>query len=251
MLEKTFTPAGRGNVAVRALGNLRSLRGRSGQQQAALRGDDPATQRDRHAACRACPQHDPAGRAGALAPDAGPRRTVAARNRSRRHRNATRGRTHPARRGASAASRSGARPSSSGSWAWKGQSGGAITNQLRRLGASLDWARERFTMDAGLSAAVREVFVTLHRARVDLPRPAAGELGSGFRIGDLRPGGWRAARCAGISGTSAIPVVDAPGLFVTVATTRPETMLGDQRGGGTSRGFALRGPGSGAGWCCR
>ena len=47
-------------------------------------------------------------------------------------------------------------------WAWKHEHGGAITEQLRRLGASLDWSRERFTMDEGLSVAVREVFVTLH-----------------------------------------------------------------------------------------
>ena len=47
-------------------------------------------------------------------------------------------------------------------WAWKAESGGAITRQLRRMGASVDWARERFTMDEGLSAAVREVFVRLH-----------------------------------------------------------------------------------------
>src|SRR3954454_25074118 len=48
-------------------------------------------------------------------------------------------------------------------WKWKAESGGAIPRQLRRLGASLDWPRERFTMDEGLSEAVREVFVTLHR----------------------------------------------------------------------------------------
>ncbi|HYF06945.1 MAG TPA: class I tRNA ligase family protein, partial [Acetobacteraceae bacterium] len=48
-------------------------------------------------------------------------------------------------------------------WEWKAQSGGTITRQLRRLGASVDWARERFTMDEGLSAAVREVFVRLYR----------------------------------------------------------------------------------------
>src|SRR5210317_1705113 len=48
-------------------------------------------------------------------------------------------------------------------WEWKEQSGGTITRQLRRLGASPDWARERFTMDEGLSAAVRKVFVELHR----------------------------------------------------------------------------------------
>ncbi|HEY0527111.1 MAG TPA: class I tRNA ligase family protein, partial [Stellaceae bacterium] len=48
-------------------------------------------------------------------------------------------------------------------WQWKAESGGTITRQLRRLGASPDWGRERFTMDEGLSAAVRKVFVTLHR----------------------------------------------------------------------------------------
>ena len=48
-------------------------------------------------------------------------------------------------------------------WQWKAESGGTITRQLRRIGASLDWPRERFTMDDGLSAAVREVFVTLYR----------------------------------------------------------------------------------------
>src|ERR1700733_8030387 len=48
-------------------------------------------------------------------------------------------------------------------WQWKAESGGSITRQLRRLGASLDWPRERFTMDDGLSAAVKETFVTLYR----------------------------------------------------------------------------------------
>uniref|UniRef100_UPI0038F80D57 class I tRNA ligase family protein n=1 Tax=Streptomyces niveiscabiei TaxID=164115 RepID=UPI0038F80D57 len=48
-------------------------------------------------------------------------------------------------------------------WEWKAESGGTITRQLRRLGASCDWSRERFTMDEGLSAAVRKVFVELYR----------------------------------------------------------------------------------------
>ncbi|MBV9636406.1 MAG: class I tRNA ligase family protein, partial [Methylobacteriaceae bacterium] len=48
-------------------------------------------------------------------------------------------------------------------WEWKAESGGAISNQLKRLGASCDWSRERFTMDEGLSAAVRKVFVTLYK----------------------------------------------------------------------------------------
>jgi valyl-tRNA synthetase len=48
-------------------------------------------------------------------------------------------------------------------WSWKNESGGTITNQLKRLGASCDWSRERFTMDEGLSKAVLKVFVQLHR----------------------------------------------------------------------------------------
>ena len=51
-------------------------------------------------------------------------------------------------------------------WEWKAESGGIIVNQLKRLGASCDWSRERFTMDEGLSAAVRKVFVRLHKDRL-------------------------------------------------------------------------------------
>ena len=64
---------------------------------------------------------------------------------------------------ASAASRIGREAFLERVWTWKAESGGTITRQLRRLGASLDWPRERFTMDEGLSAAVREVFVTLYK----------------------------------------------------------------------------------------
>jgi len=110
-------------------------------------------------------------------------------------------------------------------WAWKAQSGGTITRQLRRLGASLDWSRERFTMDAGLSDAVREVFVqlyesdliyrgkrlvnwdpVLHTAVSDLEVVAEEEDGSLWHI--------------------RYPLADGSG-FLTVATTRPETLLGD------------------------
>ena len=70
----------------------------------------------------------------------------------------------------------------------EGESGGAITRQLRRLGASPDWARERFTMDEGLSAAVRKVFVPLTR-RADLSGQAPGELGPETADRDLRSRG--------------------------------------------------------------
>ena len=112
-------------------------------------------------------------------------------------------------------------------WQWKAQSGGTITQQLRRLGASLDWPRERFTMDEGLSAAVRKVFVHALPRGADLPRPAAGELGPEvLQTGDLRPRSREPSRPRVRCGTSAIRS-RATGRFIVVATTRPETMLGD------------------------
>jgi valyl-tRNA synthetase len=115
-------------------------------------------------------------------------------------------------------------------WEWKSESGGTITTQLRRLGASADWARERFTMDEGLSAAVRRVFVTLYR--------------EGLIYRDKRLVNWDPEMHTVISDLEVenretkgslwhirYPVVDEaggePGRFLTVATTRPETMLGD------------------------
>jgi len=111
-------------------------------------------------------------------------------------------------------------------WEWKEQSGGTITNQLRRLGASPDWQRERFTMDEGLSAAVRKVFVTLHKQ--DLI----------YR--DKRLVNWDPKLLTAISDLEVVqkevkghywhfkyPIEGRDGEFITVATTRPETMLGD------------------------
>ncbi len=110
-------------------------------------------------------------------------------------------------------------------WAWKAESGGAITGQLRRLGSSLDWARERFTMDAGLSDAVREVFVTLY--------------GQGLIYRDRRLVNWDPKFQSAISDLEVESrevkgslwhvryPVEGTDEFITVATTRPETMLGD------------------------
>jgi valyl-tRNA synthetase len=111
-------------------------------------------------------------------------------------------------------------------WEWKAQSGGTITRQLRRLGASLDWPRERFTMDEGLSVAVREVFVTLHA--------------QGLLYRDRRLVNWDPVFQTAISDLEVearevkgnlwylrYPVEGQPGRFLMVATTRPETMLGD------------------------
>jgi len=110
-------------------------------------------------------------------------------------------------------------------WQWKGESGGQIIDQLKRLGASCDWERERFTMDAGLSTAVREVFVRLYQEKLI------------YR--DNRLINW-CPRChtalsdieveheekAGHLWHLRYPVVGSEE-FLTVATTRPETMLGD------------------------
>jgi valyl-tRNA synthetase len=117
-------------------------------------------------------------------------------------------------------------------WAWKEQSGGSIQNQLKRLGASCDWSRERFTMDEGLSKAVLEVFVSLY------------EQGLIYR--DKRLVNWDPKFQTAISDLEVVPVEvkgklwhfrypiegrtfspDDAESFVVVATTRPETMLGD------------------------
>ncbi|KNY20304.1 valine--tRNA ligase [Methylobacterium sp. ARG-1] len=115
-------------------------------------------------------------------------------------------------------------------WAWKAESGGAIVNQLKRLGASCDWSRERFTMDEGLSRAVLKTFVDLHR--------------QGLIYRDKRLVNWDPKFQTAISDLEVqqietkghlwhfdYPVVDDTGAetgeIITVATTRPETMLGD------------------------
>ena len=115
-------------------------------------------------------------------------------------------------------------------WDWKEQSGNTITRQLRRLGTTPDWSRERFTMDDGLSAAVREVFVRLYEE---------GLIYRGQRLVN-----WDTVLHTAVSDLEVVseeengfmwhfryPVADTNGNatdeYVTVATTRPETMLGD------------------------
>ena len=111
-------------------------------------------------------------------------------------------------------------------WSWKQQSGNAILDQLKRLGASCDWSRLRFTMDEGLSEAVREVFVRLHRE---------GLIYRGHRLINWCP------RCLTalsdvevehepVQGTMyhvAYPLTNDAGTSLVIATTRPETLLGD------------------------
>ncbi len=89
-------------------------------------------------------------------------------------------------------------------WEWKAESGGTIVNQLKRLGASCDWSRERFTMDEGLSKAVLKVFVELYRDGPHLQGQAAGQLGPEAADRDLRPRSVAGRDRRGTSGTCAI-----------------------------------------------
>jgi len=111
-------------------------------------------------------------------------------------------------------------------WDWKAESGGAITRQLRRLGASLDWPRERFTMDEGLSKAVIEVFVRLHQEGLIYRDTRLVNWDPVFQtaISDLEV---ESRETRGSIWTLRYPVEGQPGRFIHVATTRPETMLGD------------------------
>ncbi|HEY8617442.1 valine--tRNA ligase [Phenylobacterium sp.] len=110
-------------------------------------------------------------------------------------------------------------------WEWKGKSGGTIVNQLRRLGASCDWSRERFTLDEGLSAAVRKVFVQLYREKLIYRDKRLVNWDPHFQtaISDLEV---EQREVDGHFWHFAYPLEDGSGEIV-VATTRPETMLGD------------------------
>lgn len=110
-------------------------------------------------------------------------------------------------------------------WEWKAESGGQITGQLRRLGCSMDWANERFTMDEGFSAAVLKVFVQLYREKLLYrdKRLVNWDPGLGTAISDLE------VETREINGSFwhlRYPLADGSG-FIQVATTRPETMLAD------------------------
>ena len=111
-------------------------------------------------------------------------------------------------------------------WQWKAESGGTITRQLRALGASPDWRRERFTMDEGLSLAVRKVFVALYKAGLIYrdKRLVNWDPGLHTAISDLEV---ENRETRGHLWHFKYPIEGAEGAFIVVATTRPETMLGD------------------------
>jgi valyl-tRNA synthetase len=110
-------------------------------------------------------------------------------------------------------------------WEWKAESGGAITRQLRRLGASCDWANERFTMDEGFSRAVLKVFVDLYRQGLLYrdKRLVNWDPGLKTAISDLEV---ETSEVQGKFWHLKYPLEDGSG-FIHVATTRPETMLAD------------------------
>ena len=110
-------------------------------------------------------------------------------------------------------------------WDWKAESGGEITRQLRRLGCSMDWANERFTMDEGFSKAVLKVFVDLHDAGLLYrdKRLVNWDPGLGTAISDLEV---ETREVKGQFWRLRYPLEDGTG-FIEVATTRPETMLAD------------------------
>ena len=111
-------------------------------------------------------------------------------------------------------------------WQWKAESGGSITAQLRRLGASFDWPRERFTMDEGLSRAVRRVFVTLHAQGLIYRARRLVNWDPKFQsaISDLEV---ESREMTGSLWHIRYPIEGMPDRFITVATTRPETLPGD------------------------
>lgn len=111
-------------------------------------------------------------------------------------------------------------------WEWKEKHGGIIINQLKKLGCSCDWSRERFTMDESYARKVQEVFVDLH---------AKGLIYRGKRMVN-----WCPVSLTALSDEEVIPkpqkgylyhfrveVVEKPGVFLEIATTRPETIMGD------------------------
>ncbi|MGN6582532.1 MAG: valine--tRNA ligase [Rhizobiaceae bacterium] len=117
-------------------------------------------------------------------------------------------------------------------WEWKAESGGQIVTQLKRLGASCDWGRERFTMDEGLSEAVVEVFVKLYRdgliykdKRLVNWDPKLLTAISDLEVEQQEVDGHLWHFRYPIEGETYDP--EDPATFITVATTRPETMLGD------------------------
>ena len=111
-------------------------------------------------------------------------------------------------------------------WKWKAQSGGTICKQLRRLGASCDWSRERFTMDEGLSRAVRKIFVSLYKDGLifKAKKLVNWDPKLGTAVSDLEV---IQQETVGKMYYYKYPIEGKTGEYIHIATTRPETMFGD------------------------
>ena len=111
-------------------------------------------------------------------------------------------------------------------WEWRKQSGGTICRQLRRLGASCDWSRERFTMDEGLSRAVRKIFVSLYKDGLifKAKKLVNWDPKLGTAVSDLEV---VQKETVGKMYYYKYPIEGAEGKYIHIATTRPETMFGD------------------------
>ena len=111
-------------------------------------------------------------------------------------------------------------------WEWRKQSGGTICRQLRRLGASCDWSRERFTMDEGLSRAVRKIFVSLYKDGLifKAKKLVNWDPKLGTAVSDLEV---VQKETVGKMYYYKYPIEGADGEYIHIATTRPETMFGD------------------------
>ena len=111
-------------------------------------------------------------------------------------------------------------------WEWRKQSGGTICRQLRRLGASCDWSRERFTMDEGLSRAVRKIFVSLYKDGLifKAKKLVNWDPKLGTAVSDLEV---VQKETVGKMYYYKYPIEGAEGEYIHIATTRPETMFGD------------------------
>ncbi len=111
-------------------------------------------------------------------------------------------------------------------WKWKEHSGGTITKQLRRLGASCDWSRERFTMDEGLSRAVRKIFVHLYKDGLiyKAKKLVNWDPKLGTAVSDLEV---VQKETVGKMYYYKYPIEGEKGEYIHIATTRPETMFGD------------------------
>ena len=186
---------------------------------------DPATECDRQTAPGACHVRQHGRFDDPLPPHAGHPHPLGARHRSCRDRHPTQVERALREEGTSR-EEIGREAFLERTWAWKEEYGGHITRQIRRLGASCDWSRERFTLDEGLSKAVREAFVRLYEKDLIYRGPRLINWSPGLKtaVSDLEV---EYHEEQGKLYYFKYMIAGTEDEFVPVATTRPETILGD------------------------